>query len=57
MTVKAKTGQKGPRQPQKQHFCPEHGKVCQAVKMRPGNRMRWHCPQGCVLTKRETVLR
>ncbi len=55
--TKAKTGQRGGIRPQKQHFCPEHDKVCQAMKVMPGKRMVFVCPKGCSLPKTGTNLK
>lgn len=42
----------------KKHYCPEHGEECRPTMHGwPHGVMKFHCPQGCELTKKETILR
>ena len=41
----------------KKHYCPEHDKMCTVVLVMPKRVVQLHCPEGCILSKRETVLK
>ena len=39
----------------KRHFCREHDLETKAHTHMPGNKTKFHCEQGCELTKHETI--
>ena len=41
----------------KKHYCRSHDEQCKPVMRMPRRRMRYHCPKGCNLDKKETILK
>ena len=56
ITKKGKMILPGAAGPQRKHYCPEHGEVMAAVKVF-GRGMMYQCRAGCLLLKRDTILK
>ena len=56
-TKKGKMILPGAAGPQRKHYCPEHGGEMVSVKVFGRKSMMYQCKAGCLLLKRDTILK